>query len=148
MEQHPIESIMTSTLENIKDMIDVNTVVGKPVLTTDGSTIIPISRVSVGFVVGGGEYEYASKKGSSANGGSEKQPFAGGSSAGVSVQPMGFLIINKDQVKMLPAQYYATTVDRIIELVPQLMCDVKKWIHEEIDTVDPQPKQMTPDAEL
>ena len=57
MDRHPIEGIMTTTLESIRDMIDVNTVVGEPIATSDGSTVIPISRVSFGFVAGGGEYQ-------------------------------------------------------------------------------------------
>lgn len=147
--QHPIENIMTTTMENIKEMIDVNTVVGQPVLSNDGSTIIPISRVSFGFVVGGGDYASEEPKKPSSESDKDKEtPFAGGSGAGVTVQPMGFLVINKDQIKMIPAQYYATTVDRVIELVPQLLCDVKKWVCGTSDTDQDQPKQMTPDAEL
>lgn len=79
MEKHPIESLMGTSMESIRDMVDVNTVVGDPVQTQDGSTIIPISKVSFGFVAGGGEY----------TGGAiqphEEMPFAGGAGAGVSV---------------------------------------------------------------
>jgi sporulation protein YtfJ len=125
MDGHPIESIMTTTMESIREMVDVNTVIGDPVQTGDGSTIIPLSRVSFGFVAGGGEYEDGKRKEHQDKQVGEVLPFAGGSGAGVSVQPMGFLVVNGDQVKMLPAQYYAP-VDRIIELVPQMVHEVKK----------------------
>ena len=117
MEKHPIENIMAATLENIRDMVDVNTVIGEPIPTSEGSTIIPLSRVSFGFVAGGGEY--AQKAQPSA----PTLPFAGGTGAGVSVQPMGFLVVGKESVRLLPAQYYAP-VDRMIELAPQLMCEI------------------------
>lgn len=123
MEKQPIESIMTTTMENIRDMVDVNTVIGDPVNTPDGSTVIPISRVSFGFVAGGGEYASGNCQGQA-----EKDlPFAGGTGAGVTVQPMGFLFIGQEQVRLLPAQYYAP-VDRIIEMVPQVLGDIRRMI--------------------
>lgn len=145
MEQHPIESIMTTTMENIRDMVDVNTVIGDPVKTADGSTIIPLSRVSFGFVAGGGEYGESAKKNGQDKAQPEEMPFAGGSGAGVSVQPMGFLVVSGDQVKMLPAQYYAP-VDRIIELIPQLVREVKKWMNKE-KTEPPCAEEMPPTLE-
>ena len=96
MEKQPIESLMGTTMENIKDMVDVNTVVGDPVLASDGTTVIPVSRVTFGFVAGGGEYGVGENKMPSL---SEKMPFAGGTSAGVSVHPMGFLVVGNGQVK-------------------------------------------------
>ena len=77
MEKHPIESLMGVSMDNIKDMVDVNTVIGDPVQTQDGSTIIPISRVAFGFVAGGGEYAV-----SGAQTGAYGMPFAGGAGAG------------------------------------------------------------------
>lgn len=129
MEKHPIESLMGTTMENIKDMVDVNTVIGDPVRTEDGSTIIPISRVSFGFVAGGGEYS-TEGKGAKAPAApaaqAEDLPFAGGSGAGVSVQPMGFLVVgNNGQVKLLSANYI-TPVDRVMELLPQVVGDLKQ----------------------
>ncbi|MDD6883431.1 MAG: GerW family sporulation protein [Eubacteriales bacterium] len=123
MDPHPIENIMTTTMENIRDMVDVNTVIGDAITTQDGSTIIPISRVSFGFVAGGGEYSLADKPKaeSQSTGGT---PFAGGTGAGVTVQPVGFLVTNAGQVRLLPAQHYAP-LDRIIEMLPQAMSDIK-----------------------
>ena len=123
MERHPIENLMTTTMENIRDMVDVNTVVGDAIATSDGSTVIPVSRVAFGFVAGGGEYKCAKQA-------AETPAFAGGTGAGVTVQPLGFLVVGKESVRLLPAQYYAP-VDRMIELAPQLMCEIKnalmKW---------------------
>ena len=119
MDRHPIESIMSTTMENIRDMIDVNTIIGDAISTSDGSTVIPISRVSFGFVAGGGEYTVRG-----GNHADSELPFAGGTGAGVTVQPLGFLVTNADQVRLLPAQPYAP-IDRVIELMPQALCEIK-----------------------
>lgn len=124
MEKRPIESLMGTTMENIKDMVDVNTVVGEPVLTGDGTTVIPISRVTFGFVAGGGDYTTEEKKGAQRPAESEALPFAGGTGAGVSVYPMGFLVVGNGQVKMLPTNY-STPVDRVMELLPQVLGEIK-----------------------
>ena len=119
MDKHPIEGLMTTTLESIRDMIDVNTVVGEPIATADGATVVPISRVSFGFVAGGGEAK-ASPSTPAAEG-----PFAGGAGAGVTVQPLGFLVTGPDAVRLLPAQCYQP-IDRVIELIPQVVAELKK----------------------
>ena len=122
MDRHPIESIMTTTMENIRDMIDVNTIVGDAIPTADGCTVIPISRVSFGFVAGGGEYTVSGHTKTEPI--QKDLPFAGGTGAGVTVQPLGFLVTGPDQVRLLPAQPYAP-IDRVIELMPQAMCEIK-----------------------
>lgn len=131
MDKHPIENIMSATMENLRDMIDVNTIVGEPISTQDGSTVIPISRVSFGFVAGGGEYalEDAPRPADDAR---EPLPFAGGTGAGVTVSPLGFLVTNQEQVRLLPAQCYQP-IDRIIELIPQAMSEVCSAIRGEPD---------------
>ena len=126
MDRHPIENIMTTTMENIRDMVDVDTVIGEAIVTQDGSTVIPISRVSFGFVAGGGEYSCGSSS-KAMDASSERMPFAGGTGAGVTIQPVGFLVSNASSVRLLPAQPYAPA-DRIIELAPQLMCELKKFL--------------------
>ena len=119
MDKHPIENLMTTTMENIRDMVDVNTVIGEAITTPDGATLIPISRVSFGFVAGGGEY------------GAKPEladiPFAGGTGAGVTVQPMGFLTITGNQVRMTPVQY-AAPIDRVIDMIPTLVNDMKSFL--------------------
>ena len=115
MEKHPIESLMGTSMESIREMVDVNTVVGDPVQTQDGSTIIPISKVSFGFVAGGGQYA-----GGFAQPPQEDMPFAGGAGAGVSVQPMGFLVCSSGGVRLLSASC-ASPMERLVELLPQAL---------------------------
>ncbi|MEG0146622.1 MAG: GerW family sporulation protein [Clostridia bacterium] len=142
MEKRAIESIMASTMESIRDMVDVNTVIGDPVVAADGSTVIPVSKVCFGFVAGGGEYNCGTPKKSMGEAPEQGElPFAGGSGAGVSVQPMGFLVVNDGQVRLLPAQYYAP-VDRIIEMAPQLLNDVKNWISGMVDKKKDGPSEL------
>lgn len=124
MDKHPIESLMTTTMDSIRDMVDVNTIIGEPVATADGSTVIPISRVSFGFVAGGGEYNTARVPVREAGAQEPELPFAGGAGAGVTVQPMGFLVTSGDQVRLVPAQY-CQSVDRLIELIPQAMAELR-----------------------
>lgn len=98
-------------MESIREMVDVNTVVGDPVQTQDGSTIIPISKVSFGFVAGGGEYGQLQQA---------ELPFAGGAGAGVSVHPMGFLVCSANGVRLLSANC-ASPMERIVEMIPQAL---------------------------
>lgn len=114
MENHPIENLMQSTMENIKNMVDVNTIVGNTILTPDGASIIPISKVSFGFASGGSEYD------SAINSDLGKYPFGGGSGAGVSLKPVAFLFIKSDSVRLLPVDQ-KNPYDRIIDTVPQLV---------------------------
>lgn len=118
MHKHPIEAMMQTTMEQIRSMVDVNTVVGAPVSGTRDTTIIPISKVSFGFVAGGGEYTVQEGRNRSLP--AESYPFAGGTGAGVSVQPVGFLVVGDGSVKVLPAQS-GSAVERIVELLPQLV---------------------------
>ena len=132
MEKHPIESLMGVSMDNIKDMVDVNTVIGDAVQTQDGSTIIPISRVAFGFVAGGGEYAV-----SGAQMGSYGLPFAGGSGAGVSVRPVGFLVCSKNGVRLLSAGC-ASPMERVAELIPQALESLKQIDKEEEKDRPPQ----------
>jgi len=134
VEGHPIENIMKTTMENIKEMIDVNTIVGDAVETSEGTVIIPVSRVSFGFVAGGGEYgeDLPADKGNriseSINSSSQDSlPFAGGTGAGVSVNPIAFLVVGKDKIKLLPVNFN-TTVDRVVELVPQVVEQIQDLV--------------------
>ena len=118
--QHPIDNMMQTTMENIRGMVDVNTVVGSPVAGAQGTTIIPISKVSFGFIAGGGEYALEDHRSKAIT--TDVLPFAGGTGAGVSVQPVGFLVVGEDTVKMLPAQTNGA-MERVVELLPQLLED-------------------------
>lgn len=124
MMEHPIGELMQTAMASIKDMVDVNTVVGDPVQTTGGATVIPISRVSFGYVTAGGDLSAQDKPKKPVE--PVDFPFAGGSGAGVSVQPVGFLVVSGDSVRMLPATCQ-TVADRVVELVPTLIEDVKNF---------------------
>lgn len=115
METHPIENLMKITMENIKDMIDVNTIVGDSVEAKDGSLIIPISRVSFGFASGGSEFNSKTSVNTL-----PKYPFGGGSGVGVSVKPVAFLVLKKDSVRLLSLDNQ-NTYDKLLDSVPQLL---------------------------
>lgn len=107
---------MKTAMESIKGMVDVNTVVGDPVETQDGSVIIPVSRVAFGFAAGGGEYSAQNDHHAQ----TPDFPFGGGSGAGVSVQPMGFLVVGHNQIRMLPVDG-GQPIERIIDMAPTLI---------------------------
>lgn len=119
MDNHPIENLMKSTMENLKDMVDVNTIVGDAVKSNDGSVIIPISKVTFGFASGGSEF---SPKNTKEN--PEKYPFGGGSGAGVTVKPVAFLVMQGDSIRLLSVDH-ANTYDKIIDSVPQVIDTIK-----------------------
>ena len=110
MEKHPIENIMSSTMESLNKMIDVDKVIGHAVIAPNGATIIPVSQLAFGFASGGGEYEFPQSK-------KEEFPFAGGAGAGISVKPSGFLVISGDLIRFLPIQYKPKPPVRIPELL-------------------------------
>ena len=119
MERHPIENLMQTTLENIKEMVDVNTVVGTPITTPDGVTIIPVSKVSVGF--GGGGSDFASKN--------PENPFGGGVGGGVKVSPVCFLVVKDGNVRMLSVPTPAnSTTERIVEMLPDTLDKITAYL--------------------
>lgn len=105
-------------------MIDVNTVVGDPVETPDGTVIIPVSRVACGFGAGGGELETEDSDSKPEN---QLPFFGGGSGAGVSVQPVGFLVVGNGQIRLLPVDGNMI-VDRLIDLAPQVLSQVQSLL--------------------
>ena len=118
MERHPIGDLTEVTLTKIKEMVDVNTIVGQPITTPDGTTLIPVSKVTFGFGSGGSDMPL--KEGSG---------FGGGNGAGVKIDPVGFLTISDGVVKMLNITVPAsTTVDRLVELVPEIIDKVEQLI--------------------
>lgn len=121
----PVESLMKTTMENIKNMIDVNTVVGDAVETKDGTVIVPVSKVSFAFIAGGGEYSGNTDKNEED---ASKYPFAGGSGAGVTVQPIGFLATTNGQLRVIPVRY-SSTVDRIVDMVPDFINNMENYIN-------------------
>ena len=115
--RHPLNDLMQSTMDRIREMVDTNTIVGQPITTPDGVTLIPISKVSFGFGSGGADYGKTTPK----------ENFGGGSAAGVRIDPVAFLVIREGNTRVLPvAVPPATTVDRVIDMVPDLLEKVEK----------------------
>ena len=134
-EQHPIEGLMTTAMQSIKEMVDVNTIVGDAVQSPDGTVIIPISKVAFGFAAGGGEYSYTVSEGDEDDSRSRdtedessdkagKYPFAGGSGAGVSINPVAFMVVGNGQIKLLPVNINST-LDKVLDMVPELLCKLE-----------------------
>jgi sporulation protein YtfJ len=110
-----LPNMLENTVAKIREMVDVNSVIGNPITTPDGVTIIPISTVSVGF--GGGGSDFVSK-----NVNKHENPFGGGAGGGVKITPVAFLIVKDGNVRMMPVAAPAnTTADRIVEQVPDLL---------------------------
>ena len=127
MPQHPIEGLMDTAMRSIKEMVDVNTIIGDTVQTGDGTIIIPVSKVSFGFASGGGEYakekgekqDDANTMNNQNNGNKEELPFAGGSAAGVSICPVAFMTVTNGEVRLLSVNTNAS-VDKLLDLIPDL----------------------------
>ena len=127
MDNHPIENLMKSTMESIKDMIDVNTIVGDPIKSPDGTTIIPISKVCFGFASGGSEFTSIKAPDTS-----DKYPFGGGSGAGVTVKPVAFLVVKNDSIRLLSVDQQ-NTYDKIVDTVPQIFDIIKGMFKDKCD---------------
>ena len=113
---HPLSEMLGDTMSKIREMIDVNTVVGAPITTPDGVSIIPVTKVSIGY--GGGGSDFATKNYPAGR----DNAFGGGAGAGVTITPVAFLVIRGENVRMLPiAEPASTSVDRLIELLPDLL---------------------------
>jgi sporulation protein YtfJ len=115
--KNDLKSMMVESMEKVKEMVDANNIVGEPITTPDGVTLIPISRLSYGFGCGGGDY------------GKNKEHSGAGCGAGVRVEPMAFLVVKGGVTRMLPVGTPAiTTVDRVIEMVPELLDRVEGFV--------------------
>ena len=123
--KNSISAMMEASMGKIREMVDSNTVVGEPITTADGVTLIPVSRLSFGFGCGGGDY------------GKNKENSGAGCGAGVRVEPMAFLVVKGGVTRMLPVGTPAiTTVDRIVEMVPQVMDRVEGFIDKKREKAD------------
>ena len=136
MSEHPIEGLMETAMNSIKDMVDVNTIIGEPIETSNNMVIIPISKVCFGFAAGGSEFsgetidEYKKKD-------KEEQvqyrlPFGGGSGAGVSINPVAFLVVNSEGVKLMPISHIST-VDKLMDYVPDIIEKANKIVNKKMD---------------
>jgi len=134
MSDHPIQGLMTTAMESLKEMIDVNTIIGDPVETPDGSVILTVSKVGFGFAAGGSEFKIDSSQSQGQNQGQSqgqnqgqsKLPFGGGSGGGVSITPIAFLIVNSHGVKMLHLDESTHLYEKILELAPQAVDKIQQ----------------------
>lgn len=132
MSDHPIQGLMTTAMESLKEMIDVNTIIGDPVETPDGSVILTVSKVGFGFAAGGSEFVLdgggggGSSQGQGQSGGQKQHPFGGGSGGGVSITPIAFLIVNSQGVKMLHLDESTHLLEKILDLAPQAVEKVQQ----------------------
>lgn len=133
MKEHPIESLMEIAMDNIQDMVDVNTIIGAPIEINDNISIIPISKVSFGFVAGGSEFnaetieEYNKKDKDEEI--TYKNPFGGGSGAGVNITPVSFLVVNNGNIKLMPVEY-CSTIDKLVDYIPEIAGKLEKFIND------------------
>ena len=136
MANHPINGLMETAMQSIKDMVDVNTIIGDPVQTPDGFVILPISKVSFGLAAGGGEYYGDIDFAESSKGDSPlddklitpvKYPFAGGSGAGVCITPVAFMVVGGGNVQLLPVSNN-TVVEQLVKMVPDLFNKINNII--------------------
>ncbi|MBQ4145721.1 MAG: GerW family sporulation protein [Clostridia bacterium] len=115
--KHPIEGIMYTALEGLKGMIDVNTIVGDAITTPDGTVIIPISKVAIGFGVGGSKYEKFNKSGKSDE--APKNMFGGATGGGISLTPEAFLVVGNGKIRMISVTPQNSIYDRLLDFAPE-----------------------------
>lgn len=120
---NPIEGLMSVAMENIKGMVDVKTIVGDAIQTPDGSTVVPISKVSYGFGAGGSEF-CAKPMDKTDN----TKMFGGGAGGGATINPIAFLVVNSEQIKLVPITNVSTPADKLIDMIPDMVNKVNKMI--------------------
>ncbi|GAE25841.1 sporulation protein [Halalkalibacter wakoensis JCM 9140] len=123
MTDHPIQGLMKTAMENLKEMVDVNTIVGDPVETPDGSVIMPVSKVGFGFAAGGSEFVIEQR-------GTEEHthPFGGGSGGGVSITPIAFLVVNSEGVKMVHLDSNTHLYEKLLDFAPQVVEKIQQML--------------------
>lgn len=109
--QHPINGLMDSSMQNLRKLVDVNTIIGDPIITENGTTIIPVSKVTFGFASGGSDFPTSKPA----------ELFGGASGGGVTIQPLGFLVVKEDGVQLLQLAGQNNTADRIVNMVPDVV---------------------------
>ena len=135
MSEHPIEGLMLTAMNSIQDMVDVNTIIGEPIETSNNMVIIPISKVGFGFAAGGSEFsgetldEYTKKEKEEAI--QYRLPFGGGAGAGVSISPVAFLVVSSNNVKLLPVSH-SSAVDKLLDYMPDAIDKVNNLINKQM----------------
>lgn len=145
MNEHPIEGLMLTAMNSIREMVDVNTIIGEPIETSNNIIIIPISKVGFGFAAGGSEFkgetidEYSKKDKEEAI--QYKLPFGGGSGAGVSISPIAFLVVQGGNVKLLPVNH-SSAIDKLLDYVPDLMEKVNNMLNKQMNNKKEEKKEI------
>lgn len=130
MKEHPLNDLMNSSMEKIKTMVDVNAVVGQPIVAGE-VTIIPISKVSLGVGVGGSDFASKNQKPGADN------AFGGGSGAGINMEPVAFLVIRGENVRLLPVETHpGGTIERVVDMVPDLVDKVTDFVEKQQEKKD------------
>ncbi len=136
LNEHPIEGLMLTAMNSIREMIDVDTIIGDPIEASNGIVIIPISKVKFGFAAGGSEFKGETLDGYTKRENQEeiqyRLPFGGGSGAGVSISPVAFLIVGEDGVKLIPVTH-SSALDKLLDYVPDLMERISKFINKKTE---------------
>lgn len=138
MSEHPIQSLMDTTLQKIRDMADVNTIIGNQIVSADGTVIIPVSKVSMGFVSGGSDI------GAKAT----KEMFGGGGGAGVTINPVAFIVISNGNVKLLQIENSTSATGKAVSLVPELFDKVTALFGKDKKKAEEPPKDSEGSAQL
>lgn len=148
MNEHPIQGLMKTAMENLQEMIDVNTIIGDPVETPDGSVILTVSKVGFGFAAGGSEFNAPAKEkhsdspyGKSTTSEKGKLPFGGGSGGGVSITPIAFLIVNGSGIKMLHVDENTHLYEKILDLAPQTVEKIQEMFQNKKSNNGQPPKE-------
>ena len=126
MAEKPVQELMASALEKMRDLVDSNTVIGSPIYTQDGTTILPVSKISFGFVSGG--TDFANK--------TQKDLFGGAASSGASITPVGFLVIKDGSVKLMQLAEGGATLDRLINMMPEVIDRVEGFVAKKTGKAD------------
>ena len=132
MAEHPIQGLMNVTMDKIRQMADSNTIIGKPIKTDDGTTILPVSRISFGFASAGTDFD-----GKNA---ANKDLFGGGSGAGVNIQPVAFLVVKDGCVRTIQLSDGSNTVDRALTMLPELVEKLTTLVKKDDKTPAEEPK--------
>ena len=123
MAEHPIQGLMNVTMDKIRQMADSNTIIGKPIKTDDGTTILPVSRISFGFASAGTDFDGKNV--------ANKDLFGGGSGAGVNIQPVAFLVVKDGCVRTIQLSDGSNTIDRALTMLPELVDKVSALLKKE-----------------
>lgn len=141
MSEYPIEGLMNTAMSSIKEMVDVNTIIGEPIETNSNVVIIPVSKVNFGFAAGGSEFDCKGKKIDNKNkeekseNEKSRMPFGGGSGAGVSISPIAFIVVQPTGVKLLPVEH-SSSLDKLLDLVPDLIDKANRVIEKQLNKMN------------